>query len=959
MGSFLVAMAAVCLSASGSDKVETIIQQGHYIVDFDITADGKHLVSVDMDGTSLALWDLEKRRMVRILTYANERKVRCHPVNPRIVYISSPSTAVPDDRKYFGLNIFTGEHIGFIPGKDLPERHSYHDDYILKLKDGKIGIRSRKSRRYLGELDGFRNLYRYGGMAINGHDSLVGIAGQFPLIWDMKNARIAGKIPYRDFLKLDTSLVFPKHPGPPMPKSDRFHIEKNDFHYGYQDHFGCFFEKNDLWLCGYNGFLTKWNTRGTLLDVVASKGAPVYEVSSNGRHMVAATYQGVQMAEIPVKVLSPVSEYSTSDYKVTYHVSRPFRGDFFATADDSGRLRMGRFGVREKGKVLMNASTSSVYGFTNTLHHVSVSPDDNRLVVSGQMGELWEVPIDDPEKRIRYDTDSLHFGVIWASGFLDEKRFATVSQGGEVSFWTSGNKRPRKILKTHRGAAQGLGLTSDRHYLLTSDHQANLTVWDAVTECPVVSAYAFNQGEDYMFITPDNYYKASKGALKGVHFARGLDIYPLEQFDLRFNRPDIVLSRMGRPAEVTEPYRRAWLKRLRKMGYTEDMLSGELHAPEVTIVNQREIESVTEERHVTLDIAVEDTKYPLNKFFVNLNGVPLKGKNGLDISRQKSRKYITKTVVELCEGNNTIEIFAINSKGAESYRKTLEMACEPPQKAPRRLFVAAVGVSKYADRRFDLEYAAKDAADIAEMFGVMLPSSGKTEKGKTLLLTDEQFTPASLPKIKDFFASAGRDDAVVLFYAGHGLLDSDLNYYLSHHDMDFDNPGANGISYDDFENVLEGVKAVNRLCLIDACHSGEIDKEDYLAETVTNTSGTVRFRSAGAGMRKLKGHGVAQTKALFEELFMDIRWGIGATVVSSAGGMEAAMEGDQWNNGLFTWTLKKGISDGTADADHDSLISVAELGEYLCREVAKLSAGRQTPTMRAQNNRNNFYICGK
>lgn len=389
------------------------------------------------------------------------------------------------------------------------------------------------------------------------------------------------------------------------------------------------------------------------------------------------------------------------------------------------------------------------------------------------------------------------------------------------------------------------------------------------------------------------------------------------------------------------------------MGYKEEALSDELHAPELTIAGEDDIEPVTADRFISLDISAKDTKYLLKKFFINLNGVPLLGKNGRDISAKRSKTFHSVEKVELCEGMNTIEIFAINDAGAESYRKTVEIVCEPAEKRQRRLFIASVGVSKYAKPDFNLEYAAKDATDISSLM-----KNGSGFSGvETIVLTDNAFTPASLKQIRDFFSKAGRDDTVVLFYAGHGLLDSDLNYFLSHYSIDFDNPASNGIAYEDFENVLEGVKAVQRLCLIDACHSGEIDKEDYLAENVsTLKSGTLKFRSAGSGMRKTKGHGVAQTQVLFNELFMDIRWGIGATIVSSAGGMEAAMESGDWQNGLFTWCLKKGISDGSADTDGDKRISASELGEYLCKEVSSISGGIQTPTMRTQNSRHDFYL---
>ena len=64
----------------------------------------------------------------------------------------------------------------------------------------------------------------------------------------------------------------------------------------------------------------------------------------------------------------------------------------------------------------------------------------------------------------------------------------------------------------------------------------------------------------------------------------GERVYPFEQFDLRFNRPDVVLERLGRtPPAVLQGYRAAYDRRLRKLGFTEQMLGEEFHLPEARL----------------------------------------------------------------------------------------------------------------------------------------------------------------------------------------------------------------------------------------------------------------------------------------------------------------------------------------------------------------------------------------
>jgi hypothetical protein len=68
------------------------------------------------------------------------------------------------------------------------------------------------------------------------------------------------------------------------------------------------------------------------------------------------------------------------------------------------------------------------------------------------------------------------------------------------------------------------------------------------------------------------------------------------------------------------------------------------------------------------------------------------------------------------------------------------------------------------------------------------------------------------------------------------------------------------------------------------------------------------------------------------------------------------MEGSEWKNGIFTYSLLKGIKKMEADLNRDNQITVAELRKYLFAEVPKLTGGKQSPTSRSENISNNFII---
>ncbi|MCE3258784.1 MAG: hypothetical protein K0S12_425, partial [Bacteroidetes bacterium] len=95
----------------------------------------------------------------------------------------------------------------------------------------------------------------------------------------------------------------------------------------------------------------------------------------------------------------------------------------------------------------------------------------------------------------------------------------------------------------------------------------------------------------------------------------------------------------------------------------------------------------------------------------------------------------------------------------------------------------------------------------------------------------------------------------------------------------------------------------------------------------------------------------AQSTALelSKSVFSDLRQNSGATIISSAGGTEAAFEGEKWNNGLFTHCLLRGMKKLEADQNSDQKIMLSELQKFVAEEVYKLSEGKQMPTYRMEN----------
>ncbi|TNE54257.1 MAG: hypothetical protein EP338_08830 [Bacteroidetes bacterium] len=480
----------------------------------------------------------------------------------------------------------------------------------------------------------------------------------------------------------------------------------------------------------------------------------------------------------------------------------------------------------------------------------------------------------------------------------------------------------------------------------TSGLRISLDEYRCVFIYPIVSMFMNKRGE-WIIWDEKGYFSASKNGAKyvGYYVNQGKDkeakFYPFEQFDLKYNRPDIILEDLGLGSpQIRNFYYRAYLKRLQKMGMTEEQLEGDIHLPTLALQEQQ----VSEDRkHVRIKVSSEDSKYMLDRIQVHINDVPIYGRDGIKLNA--SHQSTNELNLELAEGKNKIEISVLNNKGSESLREVVYVF-NPKSGNKPNLYLVSIGTSKYKDSRFDLKYASKDAKDLVGRF----KNSGSFSNIYHELLVDEQSTKENVAKLKDFLSKAGRNDVVMVFVAGHGLLDEDLNYYYATFDTDFNDPGKRGILYEELEKILDQITALKKLLFIDTCHSGEVDKEEVEKSTEkAKVVEDVQFRNAGVGVRKKKGVGLNNTSELMKELYTDLRRGTGATVISSAGGAEYAMESDQWKNGLFTYCLLHGIGDLSADTNKDGKILVSELQDYVREEVVRLSGGKQKPSTRLEN----------
>lgn len=529
----------------------------------------------------------------------------------------------------------------------------------------------------------------------------------------------------------------------------------------------------------------------------------------------------------------------------------------------------------------------------------------------------------------------------------------TVEQNSnKMKYWDieKGELANEYIAQEHIAFAK---LSSDEKYITSVTVSGIVSIWDKQTERNLISIFSNNKKNAFIY-SQEGHYKLPKENLNIIGFRLGEEIYPPEQFDVKYNRPDRIFERAPyADTALVDIYRKIYKKRIQKMNFTEKMLSEDWEIPEIEITNKDDIFKKygysTTENEIELFIEAKDKNFNIDRLNVWVNSVPIYGINGVDLKSDSSKQISRNFKIILANGINKIQVSVHNQKGAESTKATINIEHIDSLKKCD-LYLVSIGASEYKERQWNLKYAVKDAEDISNLF---LKETKRYKNIHSIKVLNKEVTIENLSKIKQQLMRSDVNDQVILFYAGHGLLDDELNYYLATYNMDFNNPSIYGMSFEKLEGILDSIPARKKIMLIDACHSGEVDKDEEIVlssnDLTTNTKVVLRGAKPMGFKPKNKGKKNINVFDLMKKIFADLRRGTGTTIISSAGGGEFAYEGKEWQNGVFTYSILEGLTSGNADINKNGNINISELQKYVFEKVSSLTKGLQTPTSRQEN----------
>jgi hypothetical protein len=427
----------------------------------------------------------------------------------------------------------------------------------------------------------------------------------------------------------------------------------------------------------------------------------------------------------------------------------------------------------------------------------------------------------------------------------------------------------------------------------------------------------------------------------------GLKVIGFEQLDPVYNRPDIVLDSIGKyfggaDQELLANYRQSWEKRIDRLGLDKDKLGkGEISVPNAEIVGADEIAYENKEGKLEINVSANDPKYPLRRFNVFINEVPLYGSAGISIAHLRKQVWDTTVSVPLSMGENKIQVSVMNELGLENFKYPTYVNFSPQNELVAKTYFIGIGVNEFFEQEHNLKYCVKDVQDLAMAFG-----DGNSNVN-TLLLTNKEVTRENILKLKEFLSKTSVNDKVIISCSSHGLLDDSLNFYLAMHDVDFKNPKARGLKYEELESLLDGIPARQKLLLLDACNSGENE-----FETASNyVPDDIKFAKIGRGA-EIENTTTTQDASFktMMELFVNVRNNTGSVIISAAGGQEFALEaievdGKTIENGAFTYSVLEYLNSNKTNSE---ALTVNKLKQYAEKRVEEITNGKQKPTSRQE-----------
>ncbi|MCK6547519.1 caspase family protein [Myxococcota bacterium] len=566
-----------------------------------------------------------------------------------------------------------------------------------------------------------------------------------------------------------------------------------------------------------------------------------------------------------------------------------------AFSPDGSRLFVGGRGFFAAIDVASGKVVATLTGVDHYATSAASSPDGARVAFGGNLNVLtwdWQRGTSKLTRVADGEAPSVAFSSDGRELFVGTWRH-------EVLVLDAETHATRARMTGHAEQVSGLAISGP--WLFSASADRTVRVWNVAERRAAATIHTFTGG-DWTVSSPDGRFDGSPGGIEHLHYVAGMTPVPLAAFYERDFTPRLFARVMSgakdeaaAPAKLSVP-------------------------PSIRITST--VPASTDAEELTIEVEVVDRGSGIGDVRLYHDGKRVGGdERGLKRAVEKQRHAWT---VLLSPGVNTFVPAALSADGVEGSGEAARIV-RNAAKPKARLFVVAIGIDDYENPKYRLSYGKRDATAFADTLA---------ERGRAIFtevvrrdLVDRAATRDAIEAVlRDVKGAARPEDALVIFYAGHGVMSEDAgtsDFYLVPSDVTnlYGDPAqlaAKGVSAKRLRELASEIRAQKQLLVIDACE-------------------------AGAAIDTFAMRGAAEERAIAQ-----LARSAGLVVLAATGNDQLASEVKILGHGVFTYAVLEALKGAADGSPKDGQITVKELEAYLNATVPELTqkhrGTRQYPT---------------
>jgi WD40 repeat protein/uncharacterized caspase-like protein len=577
---------------------------------------------------------------------------------------------------------------------------------------------------------------------------------------------------------------------------------------------------------------------------------------------------------------------------------------------------------------------STLTGHTSEITGVVFSPDGSLLATSGRdkSVRLWNPQTGQAVRALEGHTSD----VLAVAFSPDGKTILSAGYDKTLKLWDPQTGKAIRNLEGHSGPVLSIAFSADGKFIVSGSEDASTKIWSPVTGQPLGTLLGFDNTGEWLVITPEGLFDGSPEGWKSILWrfaANTFDVAPVEVFFNEFYYPALLADLLAG----------------KKLALAQNIAQVDRRQPRIKLAivddgqaSGQPIASRQVKIRVEVTEAPPDAGHPAGSGARDVrlfrNGSLIKVWRG-DVLKTQPNITLEETV-SIVAGENRLTAYAFNKENIKSADETLLLRGNPSLRRKGTAYVLIVGVNEYANTEYNLKYAVADAQTFGDTFKQTQTKLGNFSRIEVIPLFNQQATranilaalgrlsgkvdetQANLPAVLNEIKPSQPEDAVIVYFAGHGTAQK-ARFYLIPHDLGYEGPInrldekglekllAHSISDQELEQAFEHIDAGDLLMVIDACNSGQALETEERRRGPMNSKGLAQL---------------AYEKGIY--------------ILTAAQGHQEALEAAELGHGYLTYALvEEGLKKAAADtAPRDQVIAVREWLDYAVGRVPQMQA---------------------